>query len=928
MPETGAPLPSGLLVVLLTDIEGSMRRWESAYDDMRAALAQHDSILRSEILKQGGHIFKTAGDAFFCVLSDPSGAIGAAVAAQARLSETNCGDLGSLAVRMAIHAGPVEAREGDYFGSGVNRCARLLAVAHGGQVLVSGALADMLQGQLASGVTLHALGRYRLKDVPEEQSLYQLVAPGLRSIFPALRVDASKAHNLPQPLSSFIRRDKCLKEIRGRMRTHRIVSLVGSGGVGKTRMALEVAADLLKESIDGLWYVELAGIDSSPLVAETLCSTIGLPVGGGVSATDSAIGYLSGKRVVLIFDNCEHLIDATAALSAALVRSCPSVSILATSRERLGIMGESSYRIPGLSVPPPAGPVSARAALKHEAVQLFVDRAAAALDDFELTDANAMTIVNICQQLNGMPIAIELVVPQLRMLKPDHLASRLRERLLVVKGGRNDLPRHQTLNAVFDWSYNLLDESERALFRELSVFSGGWTLEAATAVAAGPAVADGDVYDVLTSLVDKSLVVVDVAGTEPRYDFLQPVRQYAARKKQAAGPTGARSRLTRYMLDLFARSSANWSTTPTARWIGLYEPDLDNLRAALDWAFGPDGDKGLGVELASYGIRIWDELSLLAERDRYLGAAFENLGPATTPDTSSRLWLGRISDSAHGDETNFDRAMRAASFCREVRDSRGTGEALAKAGAALLTPETTAQAEPYLQEAAALLRPLGPTKQLASCLRSLAVSRYFTLDFDGARPLMAQSEAVARQVGDARGHAAVQIAASELEFAAGAPEAAVAATGAMLAQGDCSRRQRVLGSCNLASYLLALDRVDEARKTALASLSEAQSLGWKAAMVRAVEHLALAAALRGKPEAAARMLGYTTEFYRNATATREHTEKATFLRLGASLEAALPSHKRDALMAEGASWTHERAAAEVEDLDVTGFDPRRPSWPG
>ena len=334
----------------------------------------------------------------------------------------------------------------------------------------------------------------------------------------------------------------------------------------------------------------------------------------------------------------------------------------------------------------------------------------------------------------------------------------------------------------------------------------------------------------------------------------------------------------------------------------------------MDWAFGPDGDGELGVELASHGIRIWDELSLLAERDRYLGRAFEDLRPETASGISARLWLGRVSDSAHGDGTNFDRAMRAANLYRGAGDPLGAGEALAKAGAALLTPETTTEAESYLQDAITLLRPSGPTKQLASCLRSLAVSRYFMCDFDAARPLMAQSEAVARQVGDARGHAAVQITASELEFAAGAPEAAVAATSAMLARGSCSRRQSVLGSCNLAAYLLALDRVGEAQQTALASLRKAQSLGWKAAMVRAVEHLALVAALCNRPEAATRLLGHTMEFYKTGTATREHTENATLLRLGALLDATLPPDRRAALMAEGASWAHERAAAEAAEL--------------
>ena len=745
----------------------------------------------------------------------------------------------------------------------------------------------------------------------EQRSVAPLALSGLQS-------SGIPTGNLPPQLTSYIGRDLEETEVRSRLALHRLVTLTGPGGAGKTRLAVEIGRTMLGDTPDGVWMVELAPVLDPQIVADVVCSSIGVAVADGRTAVDSAAAYLRHKKVLLILDNCEHLLDPVASLTLALLLNCPTLSILATSRERLGVVGERTYQVPGLTLPPQSGPTTAQAARRHDAVRLFEERAKVAVQGFALSDANAEAVTNICIQLDGIPMAIELVVPQLRMIQPHGLAARLRDRvLLVMQGERSTLPRHRTLGALFDWSYNLLSEPEQALFRRLSVFTGGWSLEAAVSVTSDDPVDPDTVFDLLSRLVDKSLVFADLRGPVPRYGFLETARQYALVKHNERGDD-RRGRLAAYMVALFSASDATWSTTPTEQWLAMYEPDIDNLRASLDWAFGPDGDVPLGIELCCYSLRIWDDLALLSERERWFGTAFDRRDAQTPARIVARLCLGRLSNSAHGDRNNFDLAVQASEFFREAGERQGIGDALAKAGAALESPGTTAQAMPYLENALDVLRPAGPSKPLASCLRSLAIAHYFTHDFAGARPLLRQSEAVAKAVGDLRGAAAVQLAGAELAFAEGSTDEAITITNAMLSSGTCNRRQKVLGLTNLAAYLLAADRVEDARLIARTALHEAIALDWRAAVVRLIEHLALIAALFEQTATAARMLGYSVAFYETGAASREHTELATYDRLLGLVSSAVPQHRLERLMAEGAEWTGEQAAQNA--FAAVGFE--------
>ena len=421
--------------------------------------------------EHGGQIYRTGGDAFCAAFPGAHGAVSAALAAQRALSAEAFSEIGSLKVRIALHAGEVEKRDGDYFGRAPNKVARLLATAHGGQVLLSAAVAELLSGRLPDGAGLCDLGRHRLRDLTGPEQIYQLLGPGLTTTFPPLRSLDARPNNLPQLLTPLIGRDREVAEIEVLLTEHRLVTLVGAGGIGKTSLSLQVGADLLERFPDGVWLVELAPLDRGELVGEALAALFGLPLQGGRSPVDAIGTVLRNKRLLLILDNCEHLVVAVARLVDAVLKACAGVFVLASSREALAMAGEHAYPMPLLDVPPRSTSPTPAQAMGYSAVRLFVERAAAALGHFSLANETAPVIVEICRRLDGIPLAIELAAPRLKMLKPADLLARLDDRLrLLTAGTRTAAPRQQTLRALIEWSYALLSEAERALLRQARGF--------------------------------------------------------------------------------------------------------------------------------------------------------------------------------------------------------------------------------------------------------------------------------------------------------------------------------------------------------------------------------------------------------------------------------------------------------------------------
>jgi len=484
MPE----LPTGTVIFLFTDIEGSTRLWEEHPGAMRLALERHDALLTAAIETNNGHVFKTVGDAFCAVFSTATDALDAAIQAQRNLRplqpSATTSDL-SLKVRMAIHVGAAELRGGDYFGPTLNRLARLLAVGHGGQILLSGAMQELVRDELPPGVSLRDWGQHRLRDLQRAEHVYQVVHPELPADFPPLRSLNELPNNLPQQMTSFVGREKEIAELRQWLTTSRLVTLTGAGGTGKTRLSLAVAAEVMGEFPDGVWLVELASLADPGLVPQTIATALGVREEPTRPIIQTLTDYLKSKTLLLVLDNCEHLLTACAQATETILRSSPHVRILASSREGLGVTGEHAYRVPSLTVPDPRHMPPMEKLDQYEAVRLFIDRALLVQPTFAVNNQNAPAVAQICHRLDGIPFAIELAAARVKAMSVEQISQRLNDRFRLLTGGsRTALPRQQTLRALIDWSYDLLSDKEKTLLRRLSVFAGGWTLEAAEKVCA------------------------------------------------------------------------------------------------------------------------------------------------------------------------------------------------------------------------------------------------------------------------------------------------------------------------------------------------------------------------------------------------------------------------------------------------------------
>ena len=604
---------------LMTDIAGSTRLWEEQRAAMVLALASHDELLRSAVEVAGGKVVKTTGDGLLAVFERPGAAVRAATGAQVALAEHPWPTSAPLRVRMAIHSGDAEFRNDDYFGPSLNRVARLLAIGYGGQVLVSAAGAALVADDLPSGATLLDRGEHHLKDLARPEHVYQLAGPGLAVEFPPLR-SGSGPSNLPADLTTFIGRTREAAEVRVLLQTHRLATLVGVGGTGKTRLMLHVADEVSGRHADGTWLIELAPLREPGLVVGEVVRALGVQVGPGQPAIAAVTDFLRGKDLLLLLDNCEHLIEAAADLAEQLLGTCRSLQVLATSREALGIQGEATYPVPSLAMPAALDHLDVEAVAAAEAVRLFVDRAVTTLPSFRLDDLNAEAVVEICRRLDGIPLALELAAARINVLSAAEIAQGLGDRFRLLTGGRRTaVPRQQTLQAMIDWSWDLLAEPDQRLLRRLSVFTGGWSLEAAAAVAGDqadssvtpPGAARLDALDGLGRLVDRSLVVVTHAETT-RYGMLETIRQYATDRLVASGEAAdLRARHLARFRRLALDAATGIAGPDMLAWMGRVEVDLDNLRSALDWAYEADVPTALEMYVA-LGV-YWRSRSLGSE---------------------------------------------------------------------------------------------------------------------------------------------------------------------------------------------------------------------------------------------------------------------------------------------------------------------------
>jgi predicted ATPase len=629
-----------LVTFLFTDVEGSTRRWEADAEGMRVALAAHDEVLRQAIGAHGGWLFKHTGDGVCAAFVSPRSAVDAAVAAQRELG---------LPVRMGIATGEAELREGDYFGVVLNRAARVMAAGHGGQILLSDSSAVLL-----NGVDLIDLGPRRLRDLPAPVQVFQVQADGLRTDFPPLRaLDAGPGNLRPAP-TSFIGRESEAGEVQAAVKAHRLVTLTGVGGVGKTRLALEVAAPLADEFPDGIWFFELAAVTDPVAVPDAVAAVLGITQQPGRSVAESVAAALEGRVRLLVFDNCEHVLDAAADLIEAILAASTTTKIVATSREGLGIADEQLWPVPSLDV---------GAGVDSAAVALFVERAQNVSPRFTVgDDGEAAAVVEICRRLDGIPLAIELAASRMAAMTASEVRDRLDQRFRLLVGSRRALERHHTLRHAVAWSYDLLGDMESALLDRCSVFAGGFDLQSACAVAGSPdAPDDFATLDLLDALVRKSLLVAVRSAGRTRYWMLETIRQFAGEQLDARDQASEiRAAHSRYFAGREADILALWDSPRQRKAYDWFAIERANLRTAFRWA-ADHGDLDVAAPIATYAA--W--LGFLTENYEPIAWAEELIEPARAIDHPRLAFLYVMASQCYN-AGRIDPAIRYSDAGQEV----------------------------------------------------------------------------------------------------------------------------------------------------------------------------------------------------------------------------------------------------------------------
>lgn len=692
MPE----LPSGTITFLFTDIEGSTRLWEEQPEAMKRALVAHDRILREAIEGNDGYLFATGGDSFAAAFGRVYEGLVAAVEAQRALAGEEWADA-PIHVRMALHSGEAEERDGDYFGPTLNRAARLMSAGNGGQVLVSQSAFEISGETVPEEVAFDDLGDHRLKDLDRAVRIYQLLHPELPTEFAALRTLDYRPNNLPIQLTSFVGREDDIDALVGALTDARLLTVTGVGGSGKTRLALQAAAEVLSDYPGGVWLVELADVVDPNLVPAAVAEELGVTERQGLSLIDSLASTIGDQQLLLLLDNCEHLVDAAAEAAAGLLERCPHLRVLATSRELLGVPGEVPFAAQSLSLPPAEG--NGAVIESFDAVRLFAERAATAKPGFQVTPSNAADIAQICRRLDGMPLALELAAARVRVMSPEQISARLDDRFSLLTGGaRTALPRQRTLQATIEWSYQLLDEDEQAVFQSLSVFVGGFAPEGAEQVAGTDQITGFAVTDLVHLLVDKSLVV---AGEEPdgsiRYRLLETIRQFAADELVKSGRTNeVRRRHARAFAALVVEQDQPLRADEHG--VDVLTVEHDNIRTALRWSLEV-GDVDTVTDIAATMGRYWVLRGLSLEGVDWLLEVLDLIPDTDTPTRATILrtfgWMLYLTGAY---ARARDEAERAYNMARRLDDDASRMGALnTLAVVADATGEYEAERE-YLEE--------------------------------------------------------------------------------------------------------------------------------------------------------------------------------------------------------------------------------------
>lgn len=903
--------PSGTLTFLFSDIEGSTKVWESHPIEMRAALAQHDDILRSAIENHHGQIVKTTGDGVHAGFPNAADAVQAALDAQQGLLEPLAGL--RLKVRMSVHSGDAELRAGDYYGGVLNRAARLMSAAHGGQILVSNATAELLRDQLPVHAGLRDLGEHRLKDLTRPEHIFQLTHPDLPEEFPPLATLESYPNNLPVQLTSFVGREKETGEVRALLAKNRLVTLTGSGGTGKTRLALEAGAQEVSKFSQGVWLVELAPLADPAQILPALAHVLGLMETSTTTLARLVAEYLREKQVLLLLDNCEHLIDACARLADDLLHACPRLKMLASSREALGIAGEVAYRTPSLG--------------GSEATQLFLERARAANPQFRAGEAQAAAIEKICARLDGIPLAIELAAARTRLLTPAQIAERLDDRFrLLVGGSRTALPRQQTLRAMIDWSYDLLSVAEKKLLRNASVFAGGWRLEALEAVADDP-----QALEHLEQLVNKSLVTTEDGLGGMRYTLLETIRQYAREKLFDAGAEDAaqaRDRHLAFYVQMAEAALPRLAGPEMIECMDELEAEQDNLRAAIAWAVETDPLSALrmgGLLPTFWGRRLsategiaWVQTALaraeerIPMRDQALPAYLSARAMALSGEASLYFGLGNNDSARKVVGAGIDLARQANAL-----ETLANALALGATICGFLGEVKTARE--WLDEAHQLAQNHG---FIDTYSRYVILEAFFSA-MSNQPPRAGIADAIlsaARTSGNPWTLALAYSNAGRIEMSAGRwAEAAAYLAESVIHFQKIGDRSMVNASRSEMGHLLRKQgRLNEAIATYRETITTFQELSEHAAVAHELECFAFIAVAQNQDELAARLLGAAQALRERLQTDMTPIERQEYDASVTSLHAHMDAADLERTWAEGRAMTMQQAIEMARTQLETG----------
>ncbi|HET9591207.1 MAG TPA: tetratricopeptide repeat protein [Anaerolineales bacterium] len=905
-------LPSGTVTFLFTDIEGSTRLLQQLGEKYTTLLEEHQQLLQEICENHHGSVVGTQGDSFFVAFSSAVDAIHAVVKAQRALNAHPWMDGVMVRVRMGLHTGEPQISSSGYVGIDVHRAARIAAAGYGGQVLLSQTTVDLIATELPDGVTLRDLGEHRLKDLRRPKHLYQLIITGLPSDFPPLK-SLRAPNNLPVLLTSFIGRSSEIADIKQLLSDGRLLTLTGPGGSGKTRLALQVASELVDDFHDGVFFAALAPVTDPGLVASTIAQTLGVTETAGQPIVETLKDYLQSRTLLLLLDNFEQVIDS-APLAAQLLAACGQLKILVTSREALRIRGERIYPVPPLALPN-LSQLPPEAIAQYAAVKLFIQRAQAVRPDFRVTNETAPVVAEICHRLEGLPLAIELAAARIKLLPPRSMLARLGKRLEFLTSGGRDLPaRQQTLRDAIAWSYDLLEEHEQRLFRRISVFVGGCTVHAVEEVA-GDDPAQFPILDQLGSLLDKSMLreVEDTDGG-PRFAMLELLREFGLEQLEASGEQEeVRHRHVRFFLKLAEHAEAGLESPEQVEWMYRMEQEHDNLRAALDWSKSTAGTQELCLRLAAALGYFWEMHGHFSEGRERLSAILSKEFAQGQTAARARL-LARAAELAYRQSdypATGSFAEESLRIYRKLGDRQGIASMLIKLGNAATERGAYASASRFLEEALMTWRELKDKHGIARALISLGWAALRSGDHDLASTRLQEALTLSRQLGDARSMG------FELS---GLGEVA-------LRQGDYARAtqlmeeslevRRQLGnkwgigvSLGMLGWVAMRERDwERAIKQLGESLKVRQQIGDKGGSAWCLERLAGVAMAQGQAEKAVRLFGTAAALRSSIGSVIDPVDQARYKKNLNSLRKKLGKERYAAIWNEGRAMTMEQAIA-------------------